>query len=335
MSELVFPISALAVILLIVTPALTALSCRALARRRRSAPWADFGDGTTWMWLVLPVALPLGWLLSAALHQLEPGEALAACRLDHLEAACIDAALLVGLIGGLMAFARRRGFDAPGPMRRLSHGAVAERTRRLVQATPALRRWPVHIIDGPDRPAVFTYGALWPILAVRSDFARAAFAERDAERLRAALMHEAAHAGKRDVLRMGLLRAALWLNPARRWLSADAERWRDAREAACDREAVGMGADPLALAQSLVRAAGPAPTGLGPTALAALCGHDGATLRLRVALLLHGARPSRPSKRGLVLAVCAIGLAFAAEVGRGEGALEHFHHAVESWIGHG
>lgn len=228
MAELVFPISALAVVLLGVTPLLTALGRRALAARRARVGWAEFGDGTTWAWLVLPTALPLAWLLSAALHQLEPGPALAACRVDHVASACIDAFLLVGLIAALIALARRHGFAGMVSIRPRPADDLSAHVTALARATAALRRWPVRVVEGPDLPAVFTYGALRPVLAVRADFAAAAFAEDDAERLRAALLHEAAHARGRDVLRQGLLHAALWLNPLRRWLRADAERWRAA-----------------------------------------------------------------------------------------------------------
>lgn len=325
MRELVFPLSALAVTLLIVAPALTALALVALARRRRTAAWADFGDGAAWAWLVAPTALPLVWLLSAVLHQLEPGRALEACRVDHLDAACVDALVLVGLVTALAALARRRTWITPGLGLRPLDGPPAARLAALVAGVPALRRSRVWLVDGPDLPAVFTFGAWRPVLAVRADFARAALAEGDPERLVAALLHEAAHARGRDVLRQGLMRAALWLNPAGRWLRPDAERWLRAREAACDREAVALGADPLALAQSLVRAAGPLRAGT-----AGLCGHDALSLRLRVALLLQGVGPLRRSP-GPWLALALLAAALIAPHVGGQGLLDHFHHAVERW----
>ncbi len=329
MAEFVFPLSALALVLCVLTPALTAVARQALARRRQTTAWADFGDGTTWAWLALPAAAPLLWLLSAALHQLEPAHAPAACRVEHVADACIDVMLLVGGIAVLVAFARRHGFVGVGPIRRMTGGPLARRLAEVVAETPGLRRWPIWLVDEATLPAVFTFGALRPVVAVRADFVESALAEDDIERLRAALLHEAAHAAGRDVLRQGLLRAALWLNPARRWLAADADRWRDAREAACDRQAVALGADPLALAQSLVQAVGKPRPGM-----ATLCAHDGATLRLRITLLLDGIGPARGGRGGL-LALALLTLALVAPHVGGEGLLDHFHHAVETWIGHG
>lgn len=331
MADLVFPLSALAIVLLVITPILTLVSRRALADRKRRGAWADFGDGTAWLWLMLPVALPLGWLLSAAVSQLLPWSALAACRIEHVGAACVDGLLLVLLTAGLVVLARRRGGDSTAPLRRRTGTPLSRRVDALAADLPALRRWPVWVVDGDDLPAAFTFGIRRPILAVRADFADAAFAEGDPDRLRAALLHEAAHARKRDVLRLAALRAAVWLNPIGRWLAADAERWRDAREAACDREAVALGADPLALAHCLVRAAG-RPQRAG---IAALCQHDRATLRLRVALLVGGSHRASAPRRGLGLALLAVGLVLIAPHVGGEGLLDHFHHTIESWTGHG
>lgn len=344
MGELAFPLAALAATFLVLVPALTVLGRLALDRRRRGA-WADFGAAGGYAWLLLPTAAPVAWLISAALHALEPAQALAACRLDHPTiAACLDALVLLGLTSALLAIAllaRRWQIRRPALGRALDPAdPLARRVAEVVAATPALARWPVRVIapdPGGEAPApVFTHGALRPSIAVRADFARACLDDGDAETLRAVLLHEAAHAGGRDVLRLLLLRAALSLNPAAALLRADAERWRRAREADCDREAVALGGDPLALAHGLVRAArfGHAPAGV--VALGGhgdACGHDAAGLRLRVALLLDGPRPAarRWGHRLLWLALLAV--VVGPHLG-GPGTLDHLHHAVERWLGH-
>ncbi|CAN0447766.1 unnamed protein product, partial [Laminaria digitata] len=119
----------------------------------------------------------------------------------------------------------------------------------------------------------------------------------------------------------------LSVNPAGVLLASDFERWRSAREAACDGEAVHRGGKPLALAEGIVRAARFRCGGLSPHG-AALCGQNRAALKLRLALLLAG--PPTPVRTfGHVVLFVGVFAALAVPHIESLGALEHFHFEVE------
>ena len=330
MAELVFPIAAVAVTFLLIIPAFTLLSRAALAaRRKRVASWAEFGADATFAWLVAPTLLPLLWLTSSALHQSEPAQRLDACLVDHvLSTTCLDAVALLGLllVGMASAVALHAWRERPRfTLDRLPDDhRLARRVAALTGAHPALKSLDVSVARRAPAP-IFTVGWLRPRIILDACFAHDA----DDAMLRAALLHERAHAASFDTLRGSLVRLCLAVNPAGRWLAADLARWHHAREALCDSEAVHLGGEPLALAQGIVRAARFRCAGLGACA-ALLCGHDRAALKLRLNLLLNGGALPLPTRTighaALAVAVAAVLLAPHLQAA---GPLEHFHFEVE------
>jgi hypothetical protein len=117
-------------------------------------------------------------------------------------------------------------------------------------------------------------------------------------------------------------------NPAGKLLISDFERWRGAREAICDREAVHRGGEPLALAEGIVRAARFRCDDLKPQAASMLCGHDAAALKLRLALLLNGSPAPVRTLGHIVLVLGVIAVLVIPHV-ESLGALEHFHFEAE------
>jgi hypothetical protein len=125
-----------------------------------------------------------------------------------------------------------------------------------------------------------------------------------------ALAHEAEHVRLFDPLRYLVLQLSLAVNPmARPWLSPHLSRWYAAREAHCDRRAVLSGAEPLSLAQAIVRAARPV-NGV----LVGLGTQDTAVVKLRVGLLLAFAErlPVSCNGEGRSAAPLAFALMFIA-----------------------
>ncbi len=329
MGELAFPLAAVATTFLVVVPALSLLSLAVLvSQRRRLRVWAAYGADATFAWIVAPTLVPLVWLSSAALHQSEPARALEACLVSHGGAAnCTDALVLFGLLmGGLAASIAvatwrhrpRLALTPVGP----DHPA-ARRLRRVVESDGRLRRLQVVVTESGPAP-VFSMGWLRPRTVVDATFVEQA----DDAILRAALLHELAHALHYDALRVSVARVCLAVNPLGRWLMPELERWRQAREAFCDAEAVHLGGDRLALAEALVRGARFHCTALDGHALTMLCGHDVAALRLRLALLMAG--PVRPRRNygHLVLLVGLLALMVAPHLDS-VGLLDQFHIEVE------
>ncbi|MDH5490556.1 MAG: hypothetical protein OEY14_01140 [Myxococcales bacterium] len=343
MLELIFPLSALLITFFGIIPLLTLLSARLLARRRRAGRWIDFGSDSTFTLLVAPTLLPLGWLVSAALHQSEPSRALRACLIDHEATSCLDAIVLLGLLGSILGLLllrhgwRERSAET-GTALALSE-PLAARIRRLVEADARLAGLRVVVVRRGPAP-VFLHGLLRPRIALDACFAR----DSDDAILRAALLHERAHLRARDTMRLLLAGICRELNPLGHLLVADFERWRRAREARCDSEAIHMGGEPLALAEGILRAARFRCSEWISPDLLGLVGHDALTLRLRVALLTRSARgsqieraasgtePGRPRLGAqLLLGLALLGLIVLPHLG-GPGVLEHFHFAVEDLL---
>jgi beta-lactamase regulating signal transducer with metallopeptidase domain len=327
MGELIFPAAAVAATFLLVIPALTLVSRAALAwRRRRARSWADFGGGSTFALLVAPVALPVTWLVSASLHQAEPGNELARCLVEHVaQNTCLDAAVLLGsLLLGLGSYALWRAWrEHPRlHLRALPREhELSQRVRRL--CAPHLPWGARVVVTESATVPVFTVGWLRPRVILGACFVRRA----DDEMIEAALLHELAHVQGWDNARGFLARLCLGVNPLGRLLEPELAHWRNAREAHCDGIAVAQGGQPLALAQSLLRAARFQCQGCS-AATSALCGYDATTLKLRVALLMDG--PQAPSAgRGHLWLPGALALALILPHLGDQGALEHFHYAVE------
>jgi beta-lactamase regulating signal transducer with metallopeptidase domain len=151
----------------------------------------------------------------------------------------------------------------------------------------------------------------------------------DDDELEATLLHELEHANARDPLRFFLAYVALSINPLGSLLSSELARYHFAREAACDRSAVRRGADPLALARSIVSVAAPK---AAPVAAAALGGHSIEAVHVRVELLLgYAAHRSAPAVREAPIGVVASLIVLLAMSPHFLGAapLDVFHQGVE------
>lgn len=328
MDEVLFPVSALAVVFLVVMPLLTLASRAMLAQaRRRAEGLAAFGDEATFAWLVVPTIAPLVWLGSSIVHQLD-GASREVCANPHVSAMhCVDTLML---LGGLVALVAPVALWRAWRERPRIHvealpedHALSARVARLVEAVG----WSgAQVVVARQAPApAATIGWWRPRVVLDACFVRDA----DDAMIGAALLHERAHAGARDVLRRFVARLCLTMNPAGRALQADLARWSVAREAWCDRQAVARGADPLALAQGIVRAA-KFRCGESLCGAALLCGHEHDALRLRVALLMEEPAPMRPSWGGaLMVAVIVLSVATPH---LGPDLLAIFHETVERWF---
>lgn len=329
MDELVFPVAAMALVFFVMVPALTLISKAALSlRRSRTRSWVSFGADTTFAWLVAPVLLPVLWLVSATLHQLEPSRAVEPCFIDHVEAtSCIDVALLMGLLlfGGLGVLVKHLREAATD----LSFGVVEDnhpqmlRVAAMVASDVHLRRLRVAVAEHSPVP-VCAVGFWRPRVILDVCFVRGA----DDALLRAALFHELVHVKSRDTLRGFVARLCLSINPLGSLLTADFARWKQAREALCDSEAVHLGGDPLALAEGIMRAARSRCAGQTLQNVSMLCGHNALALKLRVNLLL-GNPPAPVRTWGHAALVIVLLVALLMPHYGPSGLLEHFHFEVE------
>lgn len=329
MSELIFPLAAITVTFALIIPALSMLSALVLrAKRRRARSWSSFGSEANFALIIAPTLLPLLWLISSALHQSESADKLQICALDHVQGTtCADAIILLGalLIGSITSILVRRSRERPMLNLRYldAQAPQVQRVRSLSAGHEHLRGLSIFVATCCPEP-VFTLGLWRARVVLDACFVRDA----DDEMIIAALLHERAHIRGFDNLRGFIARLCLGLNPAGSLLRQELHHWRRAREAQCDALAVSDGGQPLALAQSIIRAARFRCAGLVPEHMSALCGHDELSIKLRLALLMH--EPARhPRTLGHVIIALGLILVITTPHLPGAGALELFHFEVE------
>jgi hypothetical protein len=328
-----FALLGAAVVFLLIVPTVTLVAKATLMfRRRRLRSLLRIGSAGGWTWVVGPVLFPALWFLSGALHQSEPGAALASCLYDHLgSTVCHDALLLAAGIALLLAtaFVRRIGPELWGRSarrRRASARSQSRRLSRLCAGHPQLRGLRVSAVRGAA-DSIRTRGVFRPVVEVDA----ALVAGLDDDALTAALLHEAEHVRGLDPLRNLVAGVCLSLNPLAWLLRPELARWQLAREAACDRAAVRSGADPMALAEAIVAAARPA-AATATACSARLCGPGLGGVRLRVSLLLADsprARSSVGSQRPLLPIILLILAAVWLPHSAASGPLELIHVGLE------
>lgn len=333
MSILLFPVLGVIVVFFVAVPLFSLAASTILAHvpvrkdgvLSHVSPWR-FGL------IVGPTLGPLIWLISAAVHQSEEDSALVACALDHLgDAACQDVVIFGSLLFSILGVgAVSRVLRGSIRSRTTARGSVsvdggAERVRQRCAGNTALAPHKSRIIVvGAGLAPACTRGIFFPRVEIESSLVE----RLGDEELDAVLLHELEHVRARDPLRLFVAQVALAINPTAALLGAELSRYRFARETICDLHAVQHGADPLALAHSIVSVAG----SRMPSSVVGLSGHGIGGVRVRVQLLLGYAVRSPVTVRrrapiDLVFA-CVIGLAIFPHY-LGTGALDLLHLSVE------
>lgn len=311
MTELVFPLAATLILLLVAIP-LATIVCKIVLVVSRppqtESGVREWGSSARYLLLIAPVAVPVVWLLSAALHHGEAEEAALTCLFDHLsETWCAEPLAITGAVLGLLAGTflwRRRIATRAVAARAATNDELAERNiaaavrtnSRLASLAPCVR-----LVEGDE---IRTLGLLRRSVEVGAELARSL----SADELASALLHEAEHVRGFDPLRFVVAAVCQTLNPASALLAGEIARWRAGREAVCDEAAVHHGANPYSLAEALIAAARPRE----PVRLtSAYLGRGGGIelLRIRVALLMsYATRPARChcTRTATKLAVLAI-----------------------------
>jgi hypothetical protein len=336
MSEAVFPVLGAAFVVLVLLPLsglVAKLGLTLLERARFAGPLQALN--VRYLLLTGSSLLPLAWLLSAGLHQLESGRSALACLLDHagaahcLEPAAFALALLLLFNAAALPLVQRTRAARPLPV---ADRGTRARVERVIAARPMLQALGGRVVV-TSAPG-FTLGTLgWtrPAVYIGADFA----AKLSDDMLASALGHELEHVRLLDPLRYFLLQLALAANPCGRFLlEPHAARWSAAHEARCDREAVLHGALPLPLADAIVRAARPS-----ARELAALGAHDTSMLRFRIDLLLAFAEraPDACRHRGrspFPLAFALLAGALVLPHQAGTAALDTLHTSTERALTH-
>lgn len=316
MNELVFPLAGALAVFLVAVPLATLVAKGLLVAQRRTAGGLPaHGTAAVYALVIAPTLGPALWAISAALHQSEPGEALAACLVDQLPGdSCRDALLFAGVLTlilghGMVRRLRRDMAQAPRLQRLDANSAQGRRLAAVCARHAGLARFAGRIaaVRGAREP-LCTRRALRPVIEVD-----AGIMERlDDDALAAALLHEAEHARGLDPLRYGIAAVSLSLNPLARLLRSELAHWRLAREAVCDHRAVRAGADPLALAEAIVTAARQPWAARthrpgAASAAAALAGDGARAVELRVRLLMeHADHAGAPPASGMPSAATVV-----------------------------
>lgn len=284
MTEAAFPVLGAAFVVLIVLPAAALCAKLVLLLVERIGTRGPLESlNLRYVLLTGSSFLPVLWFLSAGVHQAETGHSALSCLLKHQSGVlCFEPASFSLLLAAVVGLAAIRAFRGSGKVSISSAVAalqLTERIERLIEASGSLAdiRGRVVVTDETGF-TLGTRGIFRPRVFIGVAFA----AKLTDQMLCSALGHEQEHLRGLDPLRYLLLQFALALNPCGRMLLAPhVARWKGAREALCDREAVIHGASPLPLADAIVRAARPTLREAAP-----LGARDTAVLELRVKMLL-------------------------------------------------
>jgi Zn-dependent protease with chaperone function len=284
MIEATFPLLGAAFVVLIVLPAFALLAKAGLMMLERDEAGGPLhGLKLRYVLLTGSSVLPLGWLLSAGLHQAETGKSVLACLFDHDTAErCFEPGFFALVLAAAVLAASLRVIRKYRGARSSSTDAASAllvRVKRIVAGDPELARLLRRVVVTDDITfALGTHGWLRPRVFIGTAFA----ARLSDPMLASALAHEAEHVRALDPLRYLVLQIALAVNPFGRFLlEPHVAHWQAAREAHCDREAVIHGAAPLPLAEAIIRAARP-----GAREAVALGARDTAILKFRIGMLL-------------------------------------------------
>ncbi|MBK8015210.1 MAG: M56 family metallopeptidase [Deltaproteobacteria bacterium] len=331
MNELIFPVVGAMIVFFVAVPLLTVMARAILVvLPAKKDGVAEHVSPLRFALLVAPTLGPVIWLVSAAAHQSEDGEPLAACIVDHLGSELCRDVVLFGLVLfsvlSLGVLRRVRGEGRSRPVSLPAGHAASERVRSICEGHLTLARASsrIRVVEHGVAPAC-TRGLFRP----RVEIEAALVSRLDDDELEAVLLHEVEHAQANDPLRFLVAQVALSINPAGRLLASELARYHFAREALCDRRAVQRGADPLALARSIVTAAGPKPA---PAHVAAIGGHGIGGIRVRVQLLFGYAStwpgPARQhAPVGVVTSLVTLLAALPHVLGTGP--LDMLHHSIE------
>lgn len=217
---------------------------------------------------------------------------------------------LGAVTGARIASTAGRRVRAAGALRKLRRVAepIGERGETLLVPSSL----PFAFTGGVMRPRIYVSTVLWEHLSPR---------EREA-----VLAHERAHVRRGDVWKRLLLELAGHLGDPF-FTSRLRARWHAATEKICDGEAAGKLADPVPVAQALVRSAR---LGLArPAGAFSFSSHD-AGIRERVEELLAGRPSQKVYFRPTVLGCAAVVMLLAAAI-----VFFHpLHHLLESILGH-
>jgi Zn-dependent protease with chaperone function len=335
-NELLFPVLGTAVIVLLVLPLCAAITKVLLvAMERVAGPKMLRFSAARYVLLALASFLPLGWSLSAALHQAETGRSVLACLVSHdLEELCVEPVLFAVLL--TLAILIRsapwlRTHSLALRPRGRRDGPEAQRVRDVVDRHRSLEPLTGRTLISDELiGGSATIGFFRPMVVLDASFVRRC----SDEVLAGALGHELEHVRGRDPLRYFLLALAMRLNPAGEWLlRRHALSWTFGREVQCDRAAVLAGAEPFGVADALMHASRP------PShALAHMRGGDTSKLRLRVELLLAYAekQPANDVRHGssaLALTVLLALMALAVPHRGATDPLDLLHTSVERLAG--
>jgi len=331
MNELVFPVVGAMLVFFVTVPLLTiAAKAILIALHANKGGSEEQISPLRFALLVSPTLGPVLWLVSAAAHQSESGEPLVACVVDHLRSEpCRDVVLFGLVLFSILSLGILRRVRSEGRGRAVSlpvgHAATARvlhiRQGHSVLARGSLR---IRVVEKGVAPAC-TRGLFRPWVEIEA----ALVSRLDDDELEAVLLHEVEHLKAHDPLRFLMAQVALSINPIGRLLASELARYRFARETLCDRRAVQRGADPFALARSLVTAGG---FNSAPAHVAPIGGSGIGGIQVRVQLLLGYASncPGPPRKDAPVGVVTSVVSLFAVLPHvLGTGPLDVLHHGIE------
>jgi len=256
MNELLFPLGTLFLLSGVIIPILSLLTRIRIGYFQRNHPsFQSLHTNRLLFWLLLPTALPIVWIVFSIVHlgysDVVHTSHESICLLNHEQFWTDEAILLTIMMGISLIFAIRIYLEE------LHQSSVAPVHNPMLESRIHHIRQKLTIGSGSKvllikqaKFAAQSVGIIQPKVLLSAEWV----AQIDDDMLEATLLHEFAHHHSGDLWTGACLKLGLLMNPSAKLLQPSTAIWLQSRELMADQKALSYGANPLALAQSIVNA---------------------------------------------------------------------------------
>ena len=256
MNELLFPLGTILLLSGVIIPFLSLLTRIRIGYLQQNHPsFESLHSNRLLFWLLLPTALPIVWIVFSIVHlgysDVVHTSHEAICLLNHNQFWTDEAILLIIMIGISLIFSVRIYLEELRQSRvTLVHNPILEsRIHKILQKRTIGSGSNVLLIKQATFAAQ-SVGIIQPKVLLSADWVEYI----DDDMLEATLLHEFAHHHSGDLWTGACLKLGMLMNPSAKLLQPSTAIWLQSRELMADQKAVSYGANPLALAQSIVNA---------------------------------------------------------------------------------
>ena len=256
MNELLFPLGTILLLSFVIIPLLSILTQIRIGYLQQHHPsFEKLHTNRLLFWLLLPTALPIVWIVFSVVHlgysDVVHTSHESICLLNHHQFWTDEAILLVIMMGIALILSIRIYLEELNQSRvAVIHNPILENRIRKIRQTLSIGSESNVLLIKKAKFAAQSIGIIQPKVLLSEEWVE----QIDDDMLEATLLHEFAHHHAGDLWTGACLKLGILMNPSAKRLQPSTAIWLQSRELMADQKALYYGANPLALAQSIVNA---------------------------------------------------------------------------------